>query len=113
MKQRVALAQALISEPEILLLDEPFSALDAYNRYLARSSFLKLRERWARTMLLVTHDIEEALLIADRVVVMTECPGRVKEIIEIPRAIRKRDLYNPLLLDVRRHVETLLFPVGT
>jgi NitT/TauT family transport system ATP-binding protein len=112
MKQRVALAQALVSDPDVLLLDEPFSALDAYNRHLARASFLRLRERWARTILLVTHDLDEALLIADRIVVMTEGPGRIKEILELSRAVHKRDLYSPALLDVRRHVEALLFPAA-
>jgi len=90
MKQRVGLARALATEPEVLLMDEPFAALDAQTRDLMQSELLQIWERTHKTVLFVTHSIEEAAYLSDRVIVMTARPGRTKEILPIQLA-RPRD----------------------
>jgi NitT/TauT family transport system ATP-binding protein len=83
MKQRVGLARALATEPEVLLMDEPFAALDAQTRDLMQTELLQIWERTRKTVLFVTHSIEEAAYLSDRVIVMTARPGRMKDIIPI------------------------------
>jgi len=87
MKQRVGLARALATEPEVLLMDEPFAALDAQTRDLMQTELLQIWERTKKTVLFVTHSIEEAAYLSDRVIVMTARPGRTKDVlgIELPR----------------------------
>ena len=87
MKQRVGLARALATEPEVLLMDEPFAALDAQTRDLMQTELLQIWERTRKTVLFVTHSIEEAAYLSDRVIVMTARPGRSKEVlnIDLPR----------------------------
>src|SRR5215469_13245333 len=83
MKQRVAIARTLATDPEILLMDEPFGALDAQTRSLMHEELLAIMRRTPKTVLFVTHDVREAVALADRVAVMSARPGRIKEIVDI------------------------------
>lgn len=103
MKQRVSIARTLIENPEILLLDEPFSALDAFTRMSMQKELLKIWETEKKTMILVTHDIDEAIFLSDRVVVLSERPSTVQRIIEV-RQDRPRDRSSYDFLEVRRQI---------
>lgn len=92
MRQRVALARSLARDPEILLMDEPFGALDAQTRVLVQNEFIRIWESDQKTVLLVTHDLVEALALSDRVIVMTARPGAIK-------AVHKIDLPRPRIVD--------------
>jgi len=91
MRQRVGIARALLSDPHILLMDEPFGALDAQTRLVLQAELLRLWSEQRKTVLYVTHDIDEAIVLGDRVLVMTGRPGRVRDIIPI-HLPRPRDL---------------------
>jgi NitT/TauT family transport system ATP-binding protein len=84
MRQRVGLARALVAEPKILLMDEPFAAVDAMTREVMQGELERIVADSGRTALLITHSIDEAILLGDRVVVATTRPGRIKEILDIP-----------------------------
>jgi NitT/TauT family transport system ATP-binding protein len=84
MRQRVAIARAFLSNPEVLLMDEPFGALDAQTRMILQQELLHLWSEEKKTVVYVTHDIEEAILLGDRVFVMSSRPGRIREEIQIP-----------------------------
>lgn len=84
MKQRVAIARALANDPNILLLDEPFGALDTQTRALMQELLLQIWEEFHKTILFVTHDVEEAVFLSDRIFVMTARPGRIKAILDVP-----------------------------
>jgi NitT/TauT family transport system ATP-binding protein len=86
MQQRVGLARALAIDPAILLMDEPFSALDAQTREVLQAELLRIHEKTAKTTLFVTHDLDEALYLSDRVIVFAAKPGRIKRIIDVPFA---------------------------
>lgn len=83
MQQRVSIARALVNKPDVLLLDEPFGALDALTRINMQNEVLKLWEHEKKTMILVTHDIDEAIFLSDRIVVLSSRPGRVMDIIDV------------------------------
>jgi NitT/TauT family transport system ATP-binding protein len=107
MKQRVAIARALANRPKMLLMDEPFAALDAQTRRFLQDELLSIWRQTGTTILFVTHGIEEAVLLADRVVVLTSRPGRIKEIVEIDLP-RPRDENSVSFLEYRRRVADLL-----
>ena len=93
MAQRVSIARSLIAEPEIFLLDEPFGALDALTRYQMQNELLRIQAKSGITTVLITHDVEEAVLLADRVVILKPNPGRIEEIVEVnlPRPRKRAD----------------------
>jgi sulfonate transport system ATP-binding protein len=105
--QRVAIARALVPQPEVLLLDEPFSALDAFTRRDLQDHLLDLWADMRPTLVLVTHDVDEAVVLADRVLVMRPRPGRLFEEIKINLA-RPRDRNSPLFDNFKRRVLTAL-----
>lgn len=107
MRQRVALGRVLANDPKILLMDEPFAALDAQTRTIMQQELLRVWGAERRTALFITHNIEEALLLGDRVVVMTARPGRIKEIVTVALP-RPRDVTSTEFNQMRRRVATLL-----
>jgi len=107
MAQRVSLARALATRPAVLLLDEPFSAVDAFTRMHLQELLLALWARTRSTMVVVTHEIDEALYLGDRVAVLSERPARVTEVLSVA-AERPRDRRDPRLATLRVHLlETL------
>src|SRR5436190_12859261 len=84
MRQRSAIARAFVTDPGMLLMDEPFAALDAQNRVILQAELVRLWEETGKTVVYITHSIDEALLLGDRTVVMTAQPGRIKQVIDIP-----------------------------
>jgi NitT/TauT family transport system ATP-binding protein len=112
MKQRVALARTLAYHPAVLLMDEPFGALDAHTRTRLQNDLLNIWERDRKTVLFVTHSVEEAVFLSDKVVVMTRSPGRIKEIVDIdlPRPRRRAELlldphYQKYVVDIERMID--------
>ena len=111
MKQRVAIARALVNEPKILLMDEPFGALDPHTRQRMQKHLMDLWQNIDITIIFVTHDMDEAILLADRIVALKANPGEIKEIIEVdlPRP-RSLDLMaTPEFKRLRKHVDHLVY----
>ena len=110
MMQRVALARALANDPEVLLMDEPFGALDSQTRWLMQELLLRIWESSHKTVLFITHDIDEAILLGDRVHVMTARPGRIKEIvpIDIARPRSTEVLTSSRFTTLKRHIMALV-----
>ncbi len=90
MQQRVAIARAYVLDPDVLLMDEPFGALDAQTRVVMQEELVRLARKNPRTVLFITHAVEEAVYLADRVVIMTRAPGRIKEVLDVA-SIRKSE----------------------
>ena len=103
MQQRVAIARALAVDPDILLMDEPFGALDAMTRMGIQDEIQRIWGEKKKTIIFVTHDIEEAVFLADRIVIMTPYPGKIKSILKVPLA-RKRDRTSVDFLKIRDKV---------
>jgi ABC-type nitrate/sulfonate/bicarbonate transport system ATPase subunit len=111
MRQRVALARVLVNDPKILLMDEPFAAVDAQTRAVLQREVARLWAETAKTVLFITHSVEEAVLLGDRVVTMTPRPGRVKADVAVPLA-RPRDPTSHEFNDYRRSIERMLASVS-
>ncbi|PLR75261.1 ABC transporter ATP-binding protein [Bacillus sp. V3-13] len=90
MQQRVAIARALVIQPELILMDEPFAALDTFNRYYLQDELLRLHKKEKTTIILVTHDIDEAIYLSDRILMMSSKPGQIKKELRIDSS-RPRD----------------------
>ena len=112
MQQRVNLARALAIDPAILLMDEPFSALDAQTREVLQKELLRIKSETGKTVLFVTHDLDEALYVANRVIVLGARPGRVKDIIDVPFGFPRADLPElrgePAFQEIRRRMWELI-----
>jgi NitT/TauT family transport system ATP-binding protein len=111
MQQRVAIARALLLDPDILLMDEPFSALDALTRDEMSLELLRIWSERPKTVLFITHSIPEAVLLADRIIVMTARPGRVREVIDVdlPRPRSIATLSEPRFHALANHIRGQLF----
>jgi ABC-type nitrate/sulfonate/bicarbonate transport system ATPase subunit len=110
MRQRAALASVLAINPSTLLMDEPFGALDSLTRTIMQDFLLEIWEEQRKTVVLVTHDIDEAIYLADRTVVMTAHPGRIREVIEVdlPRPRRYDMRSEPAYIALRDHVTQIV-----
>ena len=103
MKQRVSIARAYSNDPQILLMDEPFGALDAQTRYAMEEELQRIWQTEKRTVIFVTNNIEEALYLADRIVLLTECPAHVKAVYDV-NLPRPRDTVDPEFLRLRKEI---------
>jgi NitT/TauT family transport system ATP-binding protein len=111
MRQRVGIARALVSEPEILLMDEPFAAIDAMTREGMQAELERIIAKTRQTVIFITHSIDEAIQLADRVVVISQRPGRVREIVDIDLPRSRFDVdakSDPRFIELREHVWGLL-----
>lgn len=111
MRQRVAVCRALATTPDILLMDEPFSALDEQTRETLREEFVRIWQMTEQTVLLVTHSIDESVLMSDRVVVMKAKPGQVLEVIDVELP-RPRDDTSPEFIEKKRLINRILYQNG-
>lgn len=103
MKQRVGIARAYANDPQILLLDEPFGQLDAQTRYNMEDEIERVWQQEKRTIIFVTNNMEEALMLGDRIILLTECPARVKQVYEV-NLPRPRDMMDDRFLQLRREI---------
>jgi NitT/TauT family transport system ATP-binding protein len=114
MKQRVAIARALANQPRVLLMDEPFGALDAQTRCQMQSYLLQIWRNVDVTIVFITHDLDEAIYLADRILVLRAHPGRIDELIEVavPRPRTPEQIISPEFLAARKRLEELIHPPG-
>jgi len=113
MQQRAGLARALVLNPQVLLMDEPFGALDAQTRELLQEELVRILEQEQRTLVFITHSIDEAIVLGDRIVVMSTRPGRVREVLEVdlprPRSVQEAR-NSPRYAELRQHIWEELRP---
>ncbi len=107
MAQRAALARALVNHPKVLLLDEPLGALDQFTRMRMQDEVLRVWQTRSTTMLLVTHDIDEAIYMSDRIAIVTPRPGRIEQVIDVELE-RPRQRTSPRFLELRAHILDML-----
>jgi len=107
MAQRAALARAIVNHPKVLLLDEPLGALDAFTRMRMQDEVIRIWRDRGTTMVLVTHDIDEAIYMSDRIVIMSPRPGKIETILDVP-IDRPRQRNNPAFLDLRTRILEML-----
>jgi NitT/TauT family transport system ATP-binding protein len=114
MKQRVAIARALANQPRVLFMDEPFGALDAQTRCKMQSYLLDIWKNVDITIVFITHDLDEAVFLSDRILVLDANPGRVREVVEVPvpRPRSEAQLFAPSFMATRRHIDQLMHPPG-
>jgi NitT/TauT family transport system ATP-binding protein len=114
MKQRVAIARALANQPRVLFMDEPFGALDAQTRCQMQSYLLEIWKNVDITIVFITHDLDEAVFLSDRILVLDANPGRVNEVVEVPvpRPRSSAQIFDPTFLGVRKHIDNLIHPPG-
>jgi NitT/TauT family transport system ATP-binding protein len=103
MKQRVGIARTLVTNPEMILMDEPFGALDAQTRNIMQAGLIKILNKTDKTIIFVTHSVDEAVYLSDRIVILTKRPARIKEIVEIPWP-RPRDRASPEFTALRKRI---------
>lgn len=115
MKQRVAIARALANNPRILIMDEPFGALDAQTRCQMQGYLLQIWKQVDVTILFITHDLDEAVYLSDRILVLGKNPGHIEEFIEnpVPRPRSAGQFITPAFLSVRQRLDTLIHPPGS
>ena len=114
MKQRVAIARALANQPRVLFMDEPFGALDAQTRCKMQSYLLEIWKNVDITIVFITHDLDESIFLADRILVLDANPGRVREIVEVPvpRPRVETQLFEPSFVATRKHIDEMMHPPG-
>ncbi|MFA6952502.1 MAG: ABC transporter ATP-binding protein [Candidatus Methanomethylophilaceae archaeon] len=103
MKQRVGIARALVMHPAVILMDEPFGALDAQTRNIMQEELVRILAKTERTILFVTHSVDEAVYISDRIVILTKRPAKILEVVDVPWP-RPRDRASPDFVQLRKHI---------
>jgi sulfonate transport system ATP-binding protein len=107
MKQRVAIARAFATEPDLLLMDEPFGQLDTNTRFQIETRLIEVWEKTKRTVIFVTHNLEEAVYLAERILVLTNKPTTIKEVVKVDLP-RPRNFADPEFVSIRRRVTELV-----
>jgi len=107
MKQRVGIARAMVNNPKVILMDEPFGALDAQTRNIMQAGLIRILEKTDQTIVFVTHSVDEAVFLSDRIIIMTKRPALIKEVIDIPWP-RPRDRASPEFTALRKRILTEL-----
>ncbi len=114
MKQRVAIARALANQPRVLFMDEPFGALDSQTRCQMQSYLLDIWKNVDITIVFITHDLDEAVFLSDRILVLDANPGRIREIVEVPvpRPRSEAQWFDPTFIATRKHIDHMMHPPG-
>jgi NitT/TauT family transport system ATP-binding protein len=112
MKQRVAIARALANQPRVLFMDEPFGALDAQTRANMQAYLLDIWKNVDITIVFITHDLDEAVFLSDRILVLDANPGRVHELVEVPvpRPRNLEQIFDPAFITTRKHIDAIMHP---